>query len=201
MALRCGATLRRRLIPRERLVAKYWYLCRRAARRFKRCGLERADLEQVGAIGLIKAVDRYRSPHRAPFEAFASLLVLGELMHYVRDDGLVRARRGCARPAILSLDFIPGEEHCARADGIDDLLDRLTVEAMLRRLPPLERYVVIGIHLECRTVVEVAAHLGYSRRHVTRLHRSALQRLRTQCEVGSASPAEPCDHVSLSHRG
>ena len=198
MALRCGAT-RRRLIPRERLVVKYWYLCRRAARRFRRCGFERDDLEQVGAIGLIKAVDRYKSPHRAPFEAFASLLVLGELMHYVRDDGLVRVRRGRARPTILSLDFIHDDDCCTRAGGIDDLLDRLTVESMLQRLPPLERRIVIGIHFECRTVVELAARLGYSRRHVTRLHRSALQRLRTVYEVASASAAEPRGNVSLSH--
>ncbi len=59
MALQFRATPLRRLIARERLVAEYWYLCRRAARRFMRRGLDRADLEQVGAIGLIKAVDRY----------------------------------------------------------------------------------------------------------------------------------------------
>ncbi len=191
MALRCGAT-RRRLIPRERLVAKYWYLCRRAARRFRRCGLERGDLEQVGAIGLIKAADRYRSPNGPPFEAFASLLVRGELMHYVRD-------RGRARPATLPLDFLSGSECDSQTGGIDDLLDRLTVEAMLRPLPPLERRIVIGIHIECRTVAEVAARLGYSRRHVTRLHRLALQRLRTQCEVAAPSAAEPRGNVSLSH--
>jgi RNA polymerase sigma factor (sigma-70 family) len=193
VALRCGAT-RRRLFPRERLVAKYWYLCRRAAQRFRRCGLERVDLEQVGAIGLIKAVDRYRSLHGAPFEAFASLLVRGELMHYVRDRGLARART-------LSLDFVTVGECGSQAGGIDDLLDRLTVEAMLRPLPPLERCIVIGIYLECRTVVEVAARLGYSRRHVTRLHRLALQRLRAECEVGAASAAEARRNVPLSHGG
>src|SRR5215469_9732086 len=111
VALRCGATLRRRLIPRERLVAKYWYLCRRAARRFRRCGLERGDLEQAGAIGLIKAVERYRSPCGAPFEAFASLLVRGELMQYVRD-----RRRG--RLKTLSLDLVMGNER-GEAGGID----------------------------------------------------------------------------------
>jgi RNA polymerase sigma factor (sigma-70 family) len=192
VALRCGATLRRRLIPRERLVAEYWYLCRRAARRFKRCGLERGDLEQVGAIGLIKAVQRYRSPHGAPFEAFASLLVRGEVMHYLRN--------GRARATTLSLDLLSGRE-CGEAGGLDDLLDRLTVEAMLRPLPPLERRIVIGIHLECCTVVELAARLGYSRRHVTRLHRSALRRLRRECEVGAASAAEPRGNVPLSDRG
>jgi RNA polymerase sigma factor (sigma-70 family) len=191
VALRCGAT-RRRLIPRERLVAKYWYLCRRAARRFRRCGLERGELEQVGAIGLIKAVDRYRSPHGTPFEAFASLLVRGELMHYVRDGGRARART-------LSLDCVTVGECGSETGGIDDLLDRLTVEAMLKPLPPLERCIVIGIHLECRTVVEVAARLGYSRRQVTRLHRSALQRLRAESEVGAPSAAEARRNVPLSH--
>lgn len=194
MALRCGATLRRRLMPRERLVAKYWYLCRRAARRFSRCGFERADLEQVGAIGLMKAVDRYRSPRGAPFEAFASLLVRGELMHYVRSGSRLRAR-------VSPLDVATESECRVGPDDIQELVDRLTVEAMLRRLPALERCIVIGIHFECRTVVEVAARLGYSRRHVTRLHRSALQRLRAGCEVAAASAAEARANVPLSHSG
>ena len=53
-----------------------------------------ADLEQVGAIGLIKAVDRYDAAQTAPFEAYAWLLVLGELMHHVRDgERILRAPR------------------------------------------------------------------------------------------------------------
>ena len=59
MALQFRATPLRRLVQRDRLVAEYRYLCRRAARRFMRRGLESADLEQVGAIGLLKAIDRY----------------------------------------------------------------------------------------------------------------------------------------------
>ena len=95
MALQFRATPLRRPVPRERLVAEYRYLCRRAARRFMRRGLDRADLEQVGAIGLLKAVDRYDPAHRAPFEAYAWLLIAGELMHYVRDcERVLRAPRG-----------------------------------------------------------------------------------------------------------
>ena len=92
--------LRATALPRERerLVAQYWYLCRRAARRFMRRGLDRADLEQTGAIGLIKAVDRFDPEQRAPFEAYAWLLVVGELMHYVRDsERVLRAPRERAR--------------------------------------------------------------------------------------------------------
>jgi len=69
----------------ERLVVHYHYLCGRGARKFWRSGLERCDLEQVAAIGLIKASRRYDERTTTPFEAYAWLMIVGELMHYVRD--------------------------------------------------------------------------------------------------------------------
>ena len=63
----------------------YRYLCRRGARKFVRRGLDRTDLEQVAAIGLIKACRRYDASKRTPFEAFAWIMIVGELMHHVRD--------------------------------------------------------------------------------------------------------------------
>lgn len=70
---------------RDDLIAAYWYLCARGAKKFGRAGVDRADLLQVGAVGLIKAVEGYDPHLRTPFEAYAWLLVVGELMHYVRD--------------------------------------------------------------------------------------------------------------------
>ena len=61
------------------------HLCRRGARKFWRSGLERCDLEQVAAIGLIKASRRYDPATSTPFEAYAWMTIVGELMHYVRD--------------------------------------------------------------------------------------------------------------------
>ena len=79
---------------RDVLVSHYAYLCSRAARKFLRPGLERADLQQIAAIGLLKACDRYDTASRTPFEAFAWLLIVGELMHFVRDhERLVRPPR------------------------------------------------------------------------------------------------------------
>ncbi len=240
------ATALRRLIERERFVASYWYLCRRAARRFMRRGLDRADLEQVGAIGLIKAVDRYDPSQRAPFEAYAWLLIVGELMHYVRDgERLVRAPRTvrelerrwsaaerelwqhfgrepsendvmrhiAATPLqareirayragkhVLSFEVLDKGEHRTAAYAIDDLVDRLTIEGLLRALPPLEREIVVSIHLHGMTVVELAGRLGYSRRHLTRLHRAAIERLKSATEVGPPRRAEARCGVSLSYR-
>jgi len=212
-------------LRRERIVADYWYLCRRAARRFMRPGLDRADLEQIGAIGLIKAVDRYDSRQSAPFEAYAWLLIVGELMHYARDgERVLRAPRKVrdlerrwaiaerelwtllgrephdsdvallthATPAevreirayrassrVVSLELLHDAERGVGQYAIEDVLDRLTVENILEGLSPLERQIVRSIHLDGATVVELAARLGYSRRHVTRLHRGALERLKS----------------------
>jgi RNA polymerase sigma-B factor len=75
-------------------VADYGYLCRRGARKFWRPGLERCDLEQVAAIGLIKASRRFDPSTTTPFEAYAWLVVVGELGHYVRDfERIVRVPR------------------------------------------------------------------------------------------------------------
>lgn len=230
MALRYCATPLRGLLERERVVVDHWYLCRRAARRFKRHGLDRADLEQVGAIGLIKAVDRFDASQRAPFAAYAWLLILGELMHYVRDsERFMRAPRGVrdlerrwtmaerelwtlrgrqpresdvaqllgvtpaqlreirayrATQHVLSFELSRRCERNARPREIDDVIDRLTVEKMLQGLSPLERQIVMGIDLDGRTIVEVAARLGYSRRHVSRLHRAAIERLKSALSAG-----------------
>lgn len=70
---------------RDDVIAAHLHLCKRAARKFRRPGNDGADLEQVAAVGLIKATDGYRPERTTPFEAYAWIVIIGELMHYVRD--------------------------------------------------------------------------------------------------------------------
>jgi RNA polymerase sigma-B factor len=70
---------------RDTLIATHMYLCKRAARKFRRPASDPADLEQVAAIGLVKATDAYVPERTTPFEAYAWIVIVGELMHYVRD--------------------------------------------------------------------------------------------------------------------
>jgi RNA polymerase sigma-B factor len=79
---------------RNAVVDAHRYLCLRGARKFKRTHNDRADLEQVAAVGLIKAATNYRADMQTPFQAYAWIMIVGELMHYVRDhERLVRAPR------------------------------------------------------------------------------------------------------------
>ncbi|MGB8264728.1 MAG: sigma-70 family RNA polymerase sigma factor [Candidatus Velthaea sp.] len=70
---------------RDALVAAHYGMCRRGARKFRRAGTDLADLEQVAVLGLLKAIRYFRTELQTPFEAYAWIMVVGELMHYVRD--------------------------------------------------------------------------------------------------------------------
>jgi RNA polymerase sigma-B factor len=72
-------------VNRDAVIAAHMYLCKRGARKFRRSGSEPADLEQVAAIGLVKAAGAYLAERTTPFEAYAWIVIVGELMHYVRD--------------------------------------------------------------------------------------------------------------------
>ncbi len=85
---------------RNAVVDAYHHLCARGARKFKRAHNDRADLEQVAAVGLIKAAANYQPEMQTPFQAYAWIMIVGELMHYVRDhERMVRAPR-----ALLALE-------------------------------------------------------------------------------------------------
>jgi RNA polymerase sigma-B factor len=73
-------------MARERLIRDYLPLANAIARRFdrgQRVPLE--DLQQVAAIGLLKALDRYDPAHGAAFSTFAVPTMRGEIMRYLRD--------------------------------------------------------------------------------------------------------------------
>jgi RNA polymerase sigma-B factor len=70
---------------RDAVITAHMYLCKRGARKFRRTESDAADLEQVAAIGLVKATSAYRAERTTPFEAYAWIIIVGELMHYVRD--------------------------------------------------------------------------------------------------------------------
>ena len=71
---------------RERLIRSYLPLANSIARRFdrgQRVPLE--DLQQIAAIGLLKALDRYDPAHGAAFSTFAVPTIQGEIRRYFRD--------------------------------------------------------------------------------------------------------------------
>jgi RNA polymerase sigma-B factor len=70
----------------ELLVDRFLPLARHLARRYG-SGPEREDVEQVAAMGLVKAIDRFDPARGLAFTSFAMPTILGEVKRYFRDLG------------------------------------------------------------------------------------------------------------------
>ena len=71
-------------------------LVRSLARRYGNRGEPIDDLEQVGCVGLIKAVDRFDLGRELRFSTFAVPTILGEIKRHFRDRAWsVTSRAGC----------------------------------------------------------------------------------------------------------
>lgn len=69
---------------RQEIVSAWLPMAERIAGRFRNRGESIEDLQQVAALGLVKAVDRY-DPSRGAFESFAVPTVVGEVKRHFRD--------------------------------------------------------------------------------------------------------------------
>ena len=69
---------------REELVQRHLPLVRALARRYAGRGESIEDIEQVGAIGLIKAIDRYELSREVALTTYATPNVVGEIKRHFR---------------------------------------------------------------------------------------------------------------------
>src|ERR1041385_3278784 len=83
------------LQAREQLIEQYMSLVRSLARRFAYRGEQLEDLVQIGAIGLIKAIDRFDVNRGVELTTYATPNIIGEIKRHFRDRGWsVRVPRG-----------------------------------------------------------------------------------------------------------
>src|SRR5215213_7751622 len=83
------------LAAREQLIEQYMSLVRSLARRYSYRGEQLEDLVQIGAIGLIKAIDRFDLNRGVELTTYATPNIIGEIKRHFRDKGWsVRVPRG-----------------------------------------------------------------------------------------------------------
>jgi RNA polymerase sigma-B factor len=83
------------LRAREQLIEQYMSLVRSLARRYSYRGEQLEDLVQIGAIGLIKAIDRFDLERGVELTTYATPNIIGEIKRHFRDKGWsVRVPRG-----------------------------------------------------------------------------------------------------------
>jgi RNA polymerase sigma-B factor len=83
------------LAARAKLIEQYMSLVRSLARRYSYRGEQLEDLVQIGAIGLIKAIDRFDVNRGVELTTYATPNIIGEIKRHFRDRGWsVRVPRG-----------------------------------------------------------------------------------------------------------
>lgn len=225
---------RRRL--RDELATAYLPVVQHIARRYRGRGEPTADLEQVGAVGLLGALERFDPTRGSDFLSFAVPTITGEVRKHFRDRtwsmrvprrlkdlqgpigeavtvlsaALGRAPRPSeiAEHLDVAVDEIVdalGAQRAYAADSLDaltqsgevsllDLLGRADAEMVkadyrdeLRRalaeLPDRERTIVVLRFFGDLTQTEIAAQVGLSQMHVSRLLGRTLATLRARIDV------------------
>ncbi len=111
---------------RSQLAEHYLYLVRVVVGRMLYrlpSHIERADLEQVGVIGLLQALDRFQPGRGARFETYALARIRGAIIDYLRSfDPLTRQERRGVKDVIRAWQRLENE------GNVDPSLEELSQE-------------------------------------------------------------------------
>ncbi|MCI5730546.1 MAG: SigB/SigF/SigG family RNA polymerase sigma factor [Eubacterium sp.] len=80
-------------LAREQVIKENMPLVYSIVKRFAGRGYDAEDLSQIGAIGLIKAVDNFNMNFDVKFSTYAVPVISGEIKRFLRDDGMVKVSR------------------------------------------------------------------------------------------------------------
>ncbi len=69
-------------------------------RKFSNRGYELDDLFQIGAMGLIKCINKFDLSYDVKFSTYAVPMIIGEIKRFIRDDGIIKVSRTLKELAI-----------------------------------------------------------------------------------------------------
>lgn len=161
------------------------------ARRFENTGINIEDLISIGTIGLIKAINTYRTDKNIKLATYASRCIENEILMYLRKNASQRGEVSLDEPLNtdwdgneLLLSDVLGTDADTVMRPIEDDVDRQLLAAAIGRLPEREReIIVLRFGLEGRreqTQKEVADKLGISQSYISRLEKRIIDRLKRE---------------------
>ena len=176
---------RRDVEARRLLIEQHLPLVRVLASRFVRHGEQLDDLAQIGAVGLIKAVDRFDASRGSSLVAYAVPTILGEIRRHLRDGAQpVRLPRDGREQTPVRAVPLDVEAEAARDAAAERRLElgeeRILIARGLRKLARRERRIVSLRYFGGFSQRRIAAELGLSQVHVSRLLDQSLGKLRAE---------------------
>ena len=176
---------------RQKLIERNLRLVVYIARRFENTGINIEDLISIGTIGLIKAINTYRSDKNIKLATYASRCIENEILMYLRKNANQKAEVSFDEPLNtdwdgneLLLSDILGTDGDTVLRPIEDDVDRQLLTTAVSRLSEREREIItlrFGLGgREEKTQKEVADYLGISQSYISRLEKRIIARLKRE---------------------
>ena len=161
------------------------------ARKFDNTGVDADDLISVGTIGLIKAINSFKTDKNIKLATYASRCIENEILMYLRR--MVRLKSEVSFDEPLNTDWegnelllsdILGTDSDTVYKDIETSVEKQLLRDALKKLPEREQkimYMRIGLagHEEM-TQKDVADLLGISQSYISRLEKKIISRLKNE---------------------
>ena len=174
---------------RQTLIERNLRLVVYIARRFENTGIHIEDLISIGTIGLIKAINTFRTDKNIKLATYASRCIEHEILLYLRKNSSQRTEVSFDEPLNtdwdgkeLLLSDVLGTEGDVVMRPIEEDVDRQLLQTAVSHLSPRERDIItmrfgLGGAKEL-TQKEVADRLGISQSYISRWEKRIILRLR-----------------------
>ena len=162
------------------------------ARKFENTGINVEDLISIGTIGLIKAINTFKTDKKIKLATYASRCIENEILMYLRRNSKTKSEVSIDEPLNvdwegneLLLSDILGVDGDVIYKNIEDEVDRELLNNAMQKLSGRERRIVemrFGLlpETEERTQKEVADILGISQSYISRLEKKIISRLKKE---------------------
>ncbi|MBQ9157084.1 MAG: RNA polymerase sporulation sigma factor SigE [Eubacterium sp.] len=163
------------------------------AKKFENTGIGVEDLISIGTIGLIKAIQTFKSDKRIKLATYASRCIENEILMYLRRTSKIRMEVSIDEPLnvdwdgneLLLSDILGSDEDDILRD-LEDEIDKRLLKKALKTLNDRERMIIYlrfgmnGREGEEKTQKEVADMLGISQSYISRLEKKIILRLKKE---------------------
>ncbi len=159
------------------------------ARKFENTGVQTEDLISIGTIGLIKAVETFKSEKKIKLATYASRCIENEILMHLRRTTKLKLEVSFEEPLNvdwdgneLLLEDILGTDPDVVSRDMEDEAERNLLNRALAKLSDRERDIIdlrFGLRNgEAQTQKQVADAMGISQSYISRLEKRIMKRLK-----------------------
>ena len=178
---------------RDKLIEHNLRLVVYIAKKFENTGVGIEDLVSIGTLGLIKAINTFRSDKNIKLATYASRCIENEILLYIRKNSQSRGDISIDEPLNvdwdgneLLLSDVLGNEEDGVAYELEQAEERRVIREAVERLDARERQIIemrYGLFgRKEMTQKDVADALGISQSYISRLEKKIISDLRIQIE-------------------